>query len=408
MEDAATTGPVPSAAAPVTDRLTRAGALRFVVLLGLVSLLADLTYEGARSSTGPYLAVLGASATVVGVVAGLGELLGYGLRLGAGYFADRTGRYWAVTLAGYALNLLAVPALALAGRWELAALLMLLERTGKALRTPARDAMLSRATALTGHGWGFGLHEAMDQTGALLGPLVMAGVVAWQGGYRAGFAVLLVPALLALVVLLLARARYPRPQALEPLTPDLHPEGLPRAFWVYLIAAALVAAGFADFPLVAFHFERAEVLRPALIPLVYALAMGVDAVAALLLGRAFDRVGLPVLAAVTALTAAFAPLVFLNGVELAVLGVVLWGVGLGAHESIMRAAVASMVGPARRGTAYGLFNTGYGVAWFAGSALMGVLYDVSLTWLVGFCLVVQLGAVPLLLASGRLLRPRLA
>lgn len=407
MEDAATTGPMPSAVAPATDRLTRAGALRFVVLLGLVSLLADLTYEGARSSTGPYLALLGASATAVGIVAGLGELLGYGLRLVAGYLADRTGRYWAATLVGYALNLLAVPALALAGRWELAALLMLLERTGKALRTPARDAMLSRATALTGHGWGFGLHEAMDQTGALLGPLVVAGAVAWQGGYRAGFAVLLVPALLALAVLLLARARYPHPQALEPLTPDLHPEGLPRAFWVYLAGAALVAAGFADFPLVAFHFERADVLRPALIPLVYALAMGVDAVAALILGRAFDRVGLPVLAAVTVLTAAFAPLAFLGGAGLAVLGVVLWGVGLGAHESIMRAAVATMAGPARRGTAYGLFNTGYGVAWFAGSALMGVLYDVSLSWLVAFCLVTQLAAVPLLLAAGRLLRPRL-
>lgn len=407
MEDAATTGPVPSAAAPAADRLTRAGALRFVVLLGLVSLLADLTYEGARSSTGPYLALLGASATAVGIVAGLGELLGYGLRLVAGYLADRTGRYWAATLAGYALNLLAVPALALAGRWELAALLMLLERTGKALRTPARDAMLSRATALTGHGWGFGLHEAMDQTGALLGPLVVAGAVAWQGGYRAGFAVLLVPALLALAVLLLARARYPHPQALEPLTPDLHPEGLPRAFWVYLTGAALVAAGFADFPLVAFHFERADVLRPALIPLVYALAMGVDAAAALVLGRAFDRVGLPVLAAVTVLTAAFAPLAFLGGAGLAVLGVVLWGVGLGAHESIMRAAVATMVGAARRGTAYGLFNTGYGVAWFAGSALMGVLYDVSLSWLVAFCLVTQLAAVPLLLAAGRLHRRRL-
>ncbi len=408
MEDAATTGPVPSAAAPATDRLTRGGALRFVVLLGVVSLLADLTYEGARSSTGPYLALLGASATAVGIVAGLGELLGYGLRLASGYLADRTGRYWAATLAGYALNLLAVPALALAGRWELAALLMLLERTGKALRTPARDAMLSRATALTGHGWGFGLHEAMDQSGALLGPLVVAGVVAWQGGYRAGFAVLLAPALLALAVLLLARARYPHPQALEPLTPDLHPEGLPRAFWVYLAGAALVAAGFADYPLLAFHFERADVLQPALIPLVYALAMGVDAAAALLLGRAFDRVGLPVLAAVTVLTAAFAPLAFLGRAGLAVLGVVLWGVGLGVHESIMRAAVATMVGAARRGTAYGLFNTGYGVAWFAGSALMGVLYDVSLSWLVAFCLVTQLAAVPLLLVAGRLLRPRLA
>ncbi len=408
MDDVATTGSLPGAAVPTTGRLTRATALRFVLLLGLVSLLADMTYEGARSITGPYLAVLGASATAVGIVAGLGELLGYGLRLASGYLADRTGRYWATTIAGYALNLLVVPALALAGRWELAALLMLLERTGKALRTPARDAMLSRATAYTGHGWGFGLHEAMDQAGALLGPLVVAGIVAWHGGYRAGFAVLLVPALLALATLLMARALYPRPQAAEPLTPDLHPEGLPPAFWVYLAGAALVAAGFADFPLVAFHFERAAVVRPDLIPLLYALAMGVDAVAALLFGRAFDRLGLSVLVFATALTAAFAPLVFLGGAGVALLGIALWGVGVGAHESIMRAAVAPMVAAGRRGTAYGLFNTGYGLAWFAGSALMGVLYDVSVGWLVAFCVVAQLAAVPILLATGRLHRPHLA
>lgn len=404
MDEASTANTLPVAS--TAGRLTRATALRFVLLLGLVSLLADMTYEGARSITGPYLAVLGASATAVGIVAGLGELLGYGLRLASGYLADRTGRYWATTIVGYALNLLVVPLLALAGRWELAALLMLLERTGKALRTPARDAMLSRATAYTGHGWGFGLHEAMDQAGALLGPLVVAGIVAWHGSYRAGFAVLLVPALLALATLLVARALYPRPQAAEPLTPDLHPEGLPPAFWVYLAGAALVAAGFADFPLVAFHFERAAVVRPDLIPLFYALAMGVDAVAALLFGRAFDRLGLSVLVFATALTAAFAPLVFLGGAGVALLGVVLWGVGVGAHESIMRAAVAPMVAAERRGTAYGLFNTGYGLAWFAGSALMGVLYDVSLAGLVAFCLAVQLAAVPLLLTAGRMRRLR--
>ncbi|MER3421733.1 MAG: MFS transporter, partial [Chloroflexota bacterium] len=367
MDEATATGPLPSAAVPAAGRLTRATAVRFVLLLGLVSLLADMTYEGARGITGPYLAVLGASATAVGIVAGLGELLG--LRLASGYLADRTGRYWASTIAGYALNLLAVPLLALAGRWELAALLMLLERTGKALRTPARDAMLSRATDYTGHGWGFGLHEAMDQAGALLGPLVVAGIVAWQGGYRAGFAVLLVPALLALAALGLARALYPHPQAAESLTPDLHPQGIPPVFWVYLAGAALVAAGFADFPLIAFHFERVGVVRPDLIPLFYALAMGVAAGAALLCGRAFDRLGLGVLVGATVLAAAFAPLVFLGGGGLALVGVVLWGVGLGAHESVMRAAVAPLVASERRGTAYGLFNTGYGLAWFAGSAL---------------------------------------
>src|SRR6266496_1831603 len=179
-------------------------ALKFVVLLGVVSLFADMTYEGARSITGPHRAVLGASATVVGLVAGFGELIGYGLRLVSGYLSDRTGRYWAITLVGYAVNMLAVPLLALAGNWEIAALLIIAERTGKAIRTPARDAMLAHATTEMGRGWGFGLHEAMDQTGALIGPLLVALVLHGTGSYRNSFAMLLAPAVLSLGVLLVA------------------------------------------------------------------------------------------------------------------------------------------------------------------------------------------------------------
>jgi MFS family permease len=172
----------------------RSVALTFVVLLGVVSLLADVTYEGARSAVGPYLEILGASAAAVGVVAGLGELVGYAIRVAAGYLSDRTGRYWAITIAGYGVNLLAVPLLALAGRWEVAAALIVFERLGKAIRTPARDAMLSHATHSMGRGWGFGLHEALDQIGAVLGPLIVAAVLYFTGDYRAGFAILLVPA----------------------------------------------------------------------------------------------------------------------------------------------------------------------------------------------------------------------
>ncbi|MCS6910571.1 MAG: MFS transporter [Anaerolineales bacterium] len=382
---------------------SRSAALRFVVLLGTVSLFADMTYEGARSVTGPYLALLGASGTVVGLVAGAGELLGYGLRLLSGYLSDRTRRYWAITLIGYAINLFAVPLLALAGNWPLAAALMIAERTGKAIRTPARDAMLSHATHQTGRGWGFGLHEALDQIGAILGPLLVSAVLYLRGDYRAGFALLLIPALLALGVLLTARVIYPRPQDLEASTPELRTRGFPRAFWLYLGAVALVAAGYADFPLIAYHFEKTNLLAPALIPVFYAVAMGVDALAALLFGRLFDRIGLTTLVIVSLLSALFAPLVFLGNWVTALLGVALWGVGLGAQESILRAAVAGMVPADRRGSAYGLFNTGFGLAWFAGSALMGGLYDVSLPALVAFAVAAQLLAAPLfyLLGKGR-------
>ena len=180
-------------------------AMRFVLLLGVVSLLADVTYEAARSISGPFLAVLGASAALVGLVAGLGELIGYGLRVVSGILSDRTGRYWTMTLLGYAVNLLAVPALALAGRWEVAAVLLIAERFGKSIRTPARDAMLSHAAADVGRGWAFGINEAMDQIGAVLGPLLMAAVLAWKNDYRDGFAILLIPSLLALSVLVIAR-----------------------------------------------------------------------------------------------------------------------------------------------------------------------------------------------------------
>ena len=380
---------------------TRRLALRFVLLLGVVSLLADATYEGARSVTGPYLATLGASATVVGVVAGLGELVGYALRLVSGRLADRTRRYWAITVAGYVVNLGAVPLLALAGHWTVAAALVVAERIGKALRTPARDAMLSHATQQLGRGFGFGLHEALDQVGAVLGPLVVAAAVSARGTYRDGFLVLAVPAALALGVLLLARALYPQPHRLEVTAAPLATAGLGRRFWLYVTAVALLGAGYADFALIAYHFQRHAVVPAVWIPLFYAVAMGTDAVAALGFGRWFDRAGVAVLVPATALAAGFAPLVFLGNPALALAGVLLWGVGVGAQESIVRAAVAQIAPPAHRGTAYGTLHAVLGVAWFAGSAAMGVLYDRSVAGLVAFSVAAQLAALPLFVAVRR-------
>ena len=376
-------------------------ALRFVLLLGVVSLLADVTYEGARAITGPYLAALGASGAVVGIVAGLGELTGYGLRLASGLISDRTKRYWTITVAGYAVNLLAVPLLALAGRWELAAALMVAERLGKAIRTPPRDAMLSHATGQLGAGWVFGLHEALDSIGGVTGPLAVAVLLRAGHSYRDSFAVLLIPAALALSVLLLAKAFYPRPQDLEPVSAALKPGGFSRAYWLYLGATGLVAAGFADFPLIAFHFERTGAVSAAWIPVYYAVAMGADAIAALLFGRLFDRAGLPVLAAASLASSVCAPLVFLGGAWGALAGMTVWGIGMGAQESVMRAAVARMAPPGRRGSAYGLFNAAYGLAWVAGSALLGVLYDLWRPGLIALSVLAQLAAAPLFLRAGR-------
>jgi len=391
---------------PSEHRLESRRALKFVVLLGVVSLFADMTYEGARSITGPYLAVLGASGTIVGIVAGGGELIGYMLRLWSGRLADRTHRYWAITIVGYVVNLLAVPLLVLAGNWETAAILMVLERAGKALRTPARDAMLSYATKHTGRGWGFGLHEALDQIGATLGPLVVAAVLMLNGDYRTGFAVLLIPALAAISVLLAARWLFPRPQELEPAGRTLSAQGFSRAYWVYLAGACLVAAGYADYPLLAYHFERIGSVSKDWIPILYAIAMAVDGLAALLFGRWFDRRGIAVLIVATAVSAFFAPLAFAEHFDAALAGAVLWGIGMGAQESIMRAAIAEMTPQHRRGTAYGMFNMIFGVSWFAGSALMGWLYDVSLPALIAFSMLAQLAAIPLFMMAHRQQRTR--
>lgn len=370
-------------------------AIQFIVLVGIVSLFADMTYEGARSINGPFLAILGASGAVVGVVSGLGELIGYSLRLVSGVISDKTGRYWAITFLGYAVNLIAVPLLALAGNWQMAVILMILERLGKGIRVPPRDAMLSYATQRIGRGWGFGLHEALDQIGAIIGPLIVAVVLNNREGYRFGYAVLLVPALLALGVLTLARLLYPRPRDLEIKQTSLQVQGFTRLFWLYIAGASLIAAGFADFPLIAYHFEKAATVSPTLIPILYAVAMGVDALSALVFGRLFDRIGLVSMALVALISSFFAPFVFLGNLNLALVGMALWGVGMGAQESIMRAAIGNIVPPERRSTAYGVFNTAYGIFWFLGSLLIGILYDISIPALVIFSVTAQIASVPI-------------
>jgi MFS family permease len=376
-------------------------ALKFVLLIGVMSFFADFTYEGSRSIIGPYLAILGASAATVGIVAGFGELLGYGLRLVSGRMSDQTGHYWPITIVGYIVQMLAVPLLALAGSWQVAALLIILERVGKATRNPPRDVMLSHATKEMGYGWGFGVHEALDQAGALFGPLVVAAVLFLRGAYQTAFAVLLVPALITLGLLVVARLLYPRPQELEVTPPDIRTEGLPRVFWVYLIGAMLVAAGFADFPLIAYHFAQASTVSSTLIPVFYAVAMGMGGIGSLVFGRLFDRFGISVLIPLTIISALFAPLVFLGGFWAALIGMILWGLGIGVHESIIPAAVAPMVPIQRRASAYGLFTAGYGIFWFLGSALIGILYGVHLPAAIAFSLVAEFAAIPLFIVVSR-------
>ncbi len=394
----------------MTDQVTvgkeaiKSRGLKFVVLIGVVSFFADFTYEGARSITGPYLAILGASATLVGFIAGFGELLGYGLRLVSGRLSERTGEFWPITLFGYVVQMSAVPLLALAPNWRIAGLLIVVERIGKAIRNPPRDVMLSHAAKQIGYGWGFGLHEALDQFGALFGPLVVAAVLAARGNYKTAFAILLVPAIVTLLLLVFARFSYPTPEDLEVSVSNVEASGLPPVFWIYLVGAGLVAAGFADFSLMAYHFEKASVIPNIWVPVFYSVAMGVSGIGSLLFGHLFDRVGIWILIPLTVIAAASAPLVFLGGFWLALGGSALWGLGMGVHESIIPAAVATMVPQARRPSAYGIFTAGYGVCWFIGSVIIGRLYDVSVFALIVFSVLAQMVAIPIFVNVNKRLR----
>lgn len=377
-------------------------AFRFVLIIGIVNLFADFTYEGARAIYGPFLGSLGASAAVVGFVAGFGELMGYGLRIISGYFGGKTQRYWVFAFAGYATNMFAVPALALAGNWPTAAALIVLERTGRALRRPNVEAMISHAGTPLGHGWVFGLNEALDQTGATIGPLVTAFILWKHGTYRHAFAVALIPALLCVTTVIIARFLYPRPHEFDKSTSTPHHgKQFSKPFWLYFAAAALIAAGFADFSSIAFHFQKHNVINAAVAPVFYSVAMASGAIASLAFGRLFDKIGIRALLLAFFASALFAPCVFAGGFALALIGMILWGIGMGAQDSLLKAAIARLVPPQGRSVSFGLFDAGFGVAWFIGSAAMGLLYEKSIVALIIFSVALQLFALPIFALAKR-------
>ena len=381
--------------------LPRGRAVVFIVFFGIVSLFGDMTYEGARSIGGPFLGLLGVGAATIGIVVGVRRArrlcraprLGLARRSHRTVLGDHDRRLPRQSAGGTAPG--AGGELADGRRADRRRAL------GRGIRSPVRDAMLAHAGSQTGLGWGFGLHQALDQTGAVLGPLVVSAVLFLGGDYRTGFAVLVVPALLSIATLLLARLQFPRPSDFDLAPPALEAGGLATGFWVYIAAVALIAAGYADFPLIAYHFGAADIMPAAWIPILYAIAMAVDGAAGLALGTLFDRIGIRAMVLATALSAAAAPLVFLGGFGLAVVGMACWGIGTGAQESVMRATVAQLAPRDRRATAFGLFNAVYGVAWFAGSVLLGVLYDFSIVGVAVVSAALQVAALPVLLRLGR-------
>jgi MFS family permease len=397
-------------------------AMVFIILFGIVSLFSDMTHEGASSIRGAYLSLLGASAGTIGFISGLGELIGYSMRYVFGKITDRTKMYWPMTIAGYILDVLAVPALALVGEhgWIMACFLLVIQRMGKAIKKPAKDTIMSFAATQEGVGKSFGIQEVLDQFGAFLGPVLLYLVMLFKTEgttfeiYSFCFAVLAIPGAITIILLLFTKFRFPNPERFEPEPKEYIPFKMKKEFIFYIAGISLFAFGFIDYSIVIMHVSKTymslasglsqttSLVSSGTLPLLYAGAMLVDAVAALFFGLMYDKKGVKALVWSTLISAPFAIFVFaFHSVPLLLLGIALWGVGMGAQESILKAAVTSMVPKASRATGYGIFECSFGVFWFLGSWLLGVLYDISIPAMIGISVLAQLAAIPLYLLSAK-------
>lgn len=392
-------------------------AMTFILLFGVVSLFSDMTHEGASSIRGAYLSLLGASAGTIGFISGLGELIGYSMRYVFGKITDKTKKYWPMTIVGYILDVLAVPALALVGEhgWIAASALLVIQRMGKAIKKPAKDTIMSFAATQEGVGKSFGIQEVLDQIGAFLGPVLLYLVMLFKTEgttfqiYSTCFAVLAIPGAITIVLLFYTKHKFPNPEQFEPSPKEYIPFKMKKEFLFYIAGISLFAFGFIDYSLIIMHVsnnygmaETSSLINSGTLPLLYAGAMLVDAVAALVFGFFYDKKGVKVLVWSTVISAPFAIFVFgFHSVPLVLIGVILWGVGMGAQESILKAAVTSMVPKSSRATGYGIFECAFGIAWFLGSWLLGVLYDISIPAMISVSVVFQLAAIPLYLLSNR-------
>lgn len=398
-------------------------AMIFIILFGIVSLFSDMTHEGASSIRGAYMSLLGASAGAIGFVSGLGELIGYSMRYVFGRLTDKTKRYWLMTIAGYVLDVLAVPALALVGEhgWIAACGLLIIQRMGKAIKKPAKDTIMSFAASQEGVGKSFGIQEVLDQIGAFLGPVLLYVVMLFktEGStfeiYSRCFAVLAVPGAITILLLLITKYKFPNPENFEPEEKKFTPFKVKKEFIFYIAGISLFAFGFIDYSIIIMHVsktytnisaqltETSSLVNSGTLPLLYAGAMLVDAVAALVFGLMYDKKGVKALAWSTVISAPFAILVFgTKSTSALLLGIALWGVGMGAQESILKAAVTKMVPKSSRATGYGVFECSFGVFWFLGSWLLGVLYDISIPAMIAVSVLSQLAAIPLYIASDKL------
>lgn len=390
-------------------------AMLFIILFGIVSLFSDMTHEGASSIRGAYLTILGASAGTIGFVSGLGELVGYSMRYVFGKITDRTKKYWPMVIFGYILDIIAVPALALVGEngWVAASALLIFQRMGKAIKKPAKDTIMSFAASQEGVGKSFGIQEMLDQIGAFLGPALLYLVMLFKTDgsafeiYRRCFAFLFIPGMITIFLLFYTKKKFPNPEAFEPEIKKAQPFKIKKSFIFYIVGISFFAFGFIDYSIVIMHisknyteiagnfYETSNLINSGTIPLLYAGAMLIDAIAALVFGHMYDKNGLKALVISTIISAPFSFFIFgMKSIPALIFGLILWGIGMGAQESILKAAVTSMVDKKNRATGYGIFECSFGVFWFLGSWLLGTMYEVSIPLMIAISISAQILSIP--------------
>ncbi|WP_317137582.1 MFS transporter [Methanochimaera problematica] len=367
-------------------------ALKLIFLLGIISLFGSFVSDATRSVMGPFLLTLGASGAIVGLVTGLGEFSAYGLRIISGYYLDQKRKFWQTFAIGYGL-LFTIPLLFFTRTWELAAVFLISERVGKAIRAPSRDTILSYATDTTGRGWGFGIHKSLDQIGPVIGPVFMVFMLEMTGNYEAGFAYLTIPLVIMLLALLFVHRLAPRPEEYESIEKSHIQKDYYDFFIPYAVYLFLIMAGFASFPIISYHMALTGIVEYTRIPLYYSLAMIMTSIIALISGRVYDRKGVAIVGVFPVLNIIIAYNIFFGMESGFFTGMILWGIQIGMINTTLKATIADFSNISMRGTVYGILNAVFGTSWLLGSFAIGVLYDISVFHVMWFVVILQMLAV---------------
>lgn len=398
-------------------KLKMTNAIIFIILMGIVSMFSDMTHEGAKSIYGAFLQLLGASPKTISLVSGFGEFIGCSLILLTSYIENITKKFWLFTYVGYIINVLAIPALALSSEkgWIFAMIMILTERVGRAIRKPAKNTLVSFAGADVGAGKAFALQEFLDQLGAFIGPLILTLTLSLKGSlstynsYRLCFLILGIPAIITLGFLVFASLKYPHPDLSFEQKPKEEAKEITKSkfkltkkFGLYLVAISLSAIGFIDYPIITLYINSLQIIKVTYLPLFYSLAMLSDAISALVFGNLFDKYGIKILAVSTIISMMFSLFIFIsNSLPMIIIGSILWGVGMGAQESILKSAVTVLVPKDNRAMGFGIFEFAFGIFWFIGSYIIGILYEVSFTWLIIFSCGFEALSIPFYLLSSK-------